>query len=411
MWYDKHSMEPILIGLSPNSEVDDIALARQLLADRSRWHDESPIIAAEQQLSAILNGTPAVLTTSGRQALYLLLKAYGIGSGDEVIIQAFTCIAVPAPILWAGATPVYADIRAENYNLDPVSVTAKITPRTKAIVIQHTFGIPGPLPELRQLASQHKILLIEDCAHALRTIGDAAIFSFGRDKALSSVFGGAVATRDQAVMQRVRQYLAPLPAAPDTWVTQQLRHPLIFYHAKRDYFVGLGKIYIWLAQRSRLVSKAVMPIEKNGGQPPFIGYRPSPALAILLEQQLRKLPRFTRHRRDVAEEYKRQLAGDTRFTLPTVSTVSEPNWLRFPVQVSNPQEIMQLAKRYQMLLGDWYNTPVGPADVNATVFKYQAGSCPVAEEVGRRVLNLPTYPTLTKEQVKRVIDVVKKYVR
>ena len=120
-----------------------------------------------------------------------------IGEGDEVLVQAFTCVAVPNSVLWAQATPVYADIDA-TLNIDPIDVEKKITNRTKAIIVQHTFGIPADMDALVALAKKHNILLIEDCAHSLGatykgkkvgTFGDAAFFSFGRDKVVSSVFG------------------------------------------------------------------------------------------------------------------------------------------------------------------------------------------------------------------------------
>jgi dTDP-4-amino-4,6-dideoxygalactose transaminase len=120
----------------------------------------------------------------GRIALYAILKALGIGSGDEVIIQAFTCVAVPCPVLATGARPVYADIDG-TLNLDPSSVEARLTPRTKAIVVQHTFGIPANMDRLLRTANECGIYLIEDCCHTVASsyrVRWSATLAMGRSR-------------------------------------------------------------------------------------------------------------------------------------------------------------------------------------------------------------------------------------
>ena len=103
----------------------------------------------------------------GRIAMCAILKALGIGRGDEVIIQAFTCVAVPCPVLATGAKPVFADIDPATFNLDPASVEARITPRTRAIVVQHTFGIPADMDSILRIARARGIYVIEDCCHTV----------------------------------------------------------------------------------------------------------------------------------------------------------------------------------------------------------------------------------------------------
>ena len=103
----------------------------------------------------------------GRVALYAILRALGVGAGDEVLIAGFTCVVVPNAVRFAGATPVYADIAPGSYNLDPASAERTITPRTRAMIVQHTLGLPAELDELLALAEQHNLVVIEDCAHTL----------------------------------------------------------------------------------------------------------------------------------------------------------------------------------------------------------------------------------------------------
>ncbi|MEX1112813.1 MAG: aminotransferase class I/II-fold pyridoxal phosphate-dependent enzyme [Candidatus Andersenbacteria bacterium] len=406
---------PIAISLSPNTESDDIRQAHRVLWHPQTWKDTTIFAEVSSALSAWFGGVSVALTSSGRQALYDLLKATGIGQGDEVIIQAFTCIAVPEPILWAQATPVYADVIPYTYNLDPASVSERITEKTKAIIVQHTFGIPGPIQELQAIAREHNLLLIEDCAHALGgtynnqplgTFGDAAILSFGRDKALSSVFGGAVISRNQQLIHTIHKYAQDRRYPPSRWIIQQLLHPILFHILVSLYFTGgMGKVGLVLAQRLGLLSKAVATEERSGRRPDHFSYRYSPALAHLLHLQVHKLKRYTQRRRDIAQRYIDELKETV--TLPSVPEGGSPNWLRMPIGVKDTKKLRRLALQQEMMLGDWYDAPLVPSGSSLSTFKYMSGSCPNAEEAAKHVINLPTYPLLTDKQVDHVIELVK----
>lgn len=369
--------------------------------------------AIEQRLAAIVGQPHVILTSSGRSAIYYLLRAAGIGQGDEVIIQAFTCLAVPAAVKWAGATPIYADIQPATLNLDPDAVACKITSRTKAIIIQHTFGLSAPLADIVRLARRHHLLIIEDCAHALGaafhgqpagSFSDAAVLSFGRDKVLSCVFGGAIAVRNSALAQRLRTAQAKLPPPPRWWVAQQLLHPLLLWYIVLPlYFLagGLGKIKLVIWQKLRLLSLAVSPKEKQGDTPAFLFWRFAPNLAPLLTHQLAKLPRATSRRREITARYAAKLkyfSGQD----PKKNLLATAPLLRYPLFVANNRTTLRAARHAKLLLGDWYTTPVAPS-VTQAVSGYTPGSCPNAEWTAEHIINLPTYPRLTDEQVERVI--------
>lgn len=406
---------PIAISLSPTIEADDRRLVwRTLLSPRRAGATIETCRDIERALTRQLAGRPAVLTNSGRGALLYALRALGIGDGDDVMIQAFTCLAVPAAVRWAGATPVYADIDPVTYNLDPASVRARITARTRALVIQHTFGIPAAVDELIAIAREHSLVVIEDLAHGLGgtyrgqplgTFGDVAILSFGRDKTLSCVFGGAIVARDAAVAAKVRATVLALPLPPRWWVLQQLFHPLFLSVVVPLYFMaGLGKFLLVAAQKLNLLSKAVSRVERQGQQPRFIGWQFSPHLAPLLQLQLTKLPRFTARRRALAARYAAALAVPPLLS----SLLSTGSWLRFPLSVRTPRATLLAARRAQILLGDWYDHPVTPADTaTEAVTGYTPGSCPQAEAAAQTVINLPTYPRLTDADVERVISFIK----
>lgn len=403
-------MLPITISLSPNTQRDDVQLAWRMMLSPWRWREPS-LAAVGQQLSEHINSLPVFLTSSGRSALYTLLRAAGIGSGDEVIIQAFTCLAVPAAVQWTGARPVYADILPNTFNLDPADVSRKISPHTKALVVQHTFGIPGPLAELQLLAKSNRLLLIEDCAHALGaayngkpagTLSDAAIFSFGRDKALSSVFGGAIGSRDEKLLTRARELQRDYQPPPLAWIAQQLFHPIAMRAILPAYFSAhLGPALLVSLQTLGLLSLAVEPDEKVGAMPAHARFQASPALARLLEHQLHKLERYIARRQAIAHRYAAALASRLRLAEPLPGT--SPSWLRFPLLVEDPAALLRRARQARMLLGNWYSSPIAPP-CNLADFHYQSGSCPQAEYAAAHIINLPTYPRLTDEQIDRVIS-------
>ena len=141
----------------------------------------------------------------GRVALYAILKALKVGAGDEVIAPGFTCVVVANAIRFAGAKPVFVDIESQGYNLDPERVEGAITPRTRAVIIQHTFGIPARIKEVQAICDQHGLDLIEDCAHVfgsnmngtpLGSIGKAAFYSSQWSKPYTTGLGGVATTSD-----------------------------------------------------------------------------------------------------------------------------------------------------------------------------------------------------------------------
>src|SRR5581483_6767724 len=156
----------IAISLSPNSQKDDVFLALTILVSPWRWFRGSAIKAIEDWFKRYFATQFAIAFDSGRSGEFAILSALNLHEGDEVIIQAFTCVAVPNSVLWTGAKAIYADID-ETGNLDPKDLEKKITKKTKAVIIQHTFGIAANMDAIQKVLKGKKIILIEDCAHAL----------------------------------------------------------------------------------------------------------------------------------------------------------------------------------------------------------------------------------------------------
>ena len=153
----------------------------------------------EKRVADLLGVKYAFTFSAGRMALYAILEALDIGDGDEVIIPGYTCVVVPAAIIYSGAKPVYVDISEKDYNIDVAKIEAKITDRTKAIIAQYTYGNPCNIGIIRQICHRHNLVLIEDCAHTLGTfdkdtmlgtMGDVAFFSTDHTKFISTSVGG-----------------------------------------------------------------------------------------------------------------------------------------------------------------------------------------------------------------------------
>ena len=403
------NLRPINIAISPNLEFDDFLLALKTLIFGA---NNKAVEKVTGWFEKRFPGYKAFTFNSGRSAQYALLKAAGVGPGDEVLVQAFTCVAVPNSVIWTGAKPVYADIKKNTYNMDPVNLVKKITPKTKAVIVQHTFGQPADLERIKKICQKNNLLLIEDCAHALGakykgklvgSLSDAAFFSFGRDKIISSVFGGVAITKDKSLAKRISLVSADTPQSSAFWVKQQLMHPIITWFILPCYNLGLGKLSLWLAQHLKLVSKAVYKKEHGAKRPKFFPAKLSRELAVLALNQLKKLDRFNNHRRQIASTYFKAFRNST-IKLPQNDPGSV--YLRFCVQVKSPYTIYKRAKKQGMLLGNWYGDVITPAK-DYSLVHYKLGTCPVAEKVSPKVLNLPTYPLLTLPQAKKLVDNIK----
>jgi perosamine synthetase len=125
------------------------------------------LVEFESAMAAYVGVPHAVGVSSGTAGLHLALLALGLGPGDEVIVPSFTFIAVANAVRYVGAHPVFADIDSETLNLDPVAVEAAVTPRTRALIVVHTFGRPADLPALLDIAGRHNLLVVEDACEAI----------------------------------------------------------------------------------------------------------------------------------------------------------------------------------------------------------------------------------------------------
>lgn len=405
--------KPISISLSPNVQKDDVKLAVKLNFQPWRWKKGKNIKEFEDQFKKYLGVKYAFSFNSGRSSFFAILKALNLPEGSDVLLQAFTCNAVPNPILWAGFNPVYIDC-ANNFNIDAEGLKEIIKDRyynpdgrqnysTRVLVVQHTFGLPANMDEIMAVAKEHNLIVIEDCAHALGahfhtpeyeskkvgTAGKAAFFSFSRDKVISCVYGGIAVTNDDTIAKNLEGLQKEFGMPSLYWIRQQLTHPILLHYIILPLykFFDLGKLFLIFSQFLHILSKAVSWKEKKGIKPQYFPRALPNALAILAYHQFNKLDTFNNHRQQLADLYYQALAN-SKFILPE----NEGIFLRFAVQHPKAHEIIYEAwHKENILLGDWYTIPIAPDDTSIKEMKYEMGSCPNAEKLAKETLNLPTH--------------------
>lgn len=355
------------------SEVEAAVL--ELLAS-GRYIGGPVVESFEEQFAQAVGVERCVACNSGTDALYLALRAVGVGPGDEVITTPFTFIATAETIALAGATPVFVDVEQESFNLDLSQVEAAITPKTKAIIPVHLFGRPVDMTRLMAIAQSHHLRVIEDCAQAagatwagspVGSWGDVGCFSFYPTKNLAACGdGGALTTQDGAIGDRVR---------------------LLRDHGRRS-----GYLYEVTGVNSRLDALQ----------------------AAILTIKLKYLAQWNQQRREVADRYHHLLASVPGIVLPQDLEGGESVWNQYTIRIKEQQgpdseyrDRVQLRLREQgVITSVYYPLPLHLQPVYEDL-GYQPQQLAIAEQLSQEVLSLPMFPELTPQQQERVVTGLK----
>lgn len=419
------NFKPISISLSPNVEKDDVLLALNLIIRPWLWKKGRGVNELEERLKRYLGVKHVVTFNSGRSSLFAILKALDLPSTTPVFLQAFTCNAAVNPFLWAGFKPIYVDCEEKTFNINPRVLEERIKKYKRKgekgiVMVQHTFGFPAPMDEIIKICEENDLILIEDCAHALGaewrskkvgTLSRASFFSFSRDKVISSIYGGAAATNDDEIGKRLRELQKQYGNPPSFWIFQQLLHPILLAFLILPLYncLDLGKLFLVLSQLLGLLSKAVHSKEKKGKKPFYFPHSLPNALAILALHQLQKLDKFFLHRKKIFEYFLENLA-ESSFSLPSIDSQTQPSYLRFPLRHSHAHQIIYEAwHKENILLGDWYTSPVAPHDTCLEKVLYKKGTCPLAEKLSQTTLNLPTHINISLKDAERIVKFLKKF--
>ncbi|MFE9747030.1 DegT/DnrJ/EryC1/StrS family aminotransferase [Saccharothrix saharensis] len=302
---------------------------------------------------------------NGTNALVLGLRALGVGRGDEVITVSNTAAPTVVAIDQVGATPVFVDVRAEDYLMDTGQVAAAITERTKCLLPVHLYGQCVDMAPLTALAAEHGLVVLEDCAQShgathhgriAGTMGDAAAFSFYPTKVLGAYGdGGAVVTDQDEVAASLRR--------------------LRYYGMEKQYYVTSTP-----GHNSRL----------------------DEVHAEILRRKLRRFDDYLAGRRRVAARYAERLAG-TDLVLPAITGGNDHVYYLYVVRHPRRDEIIERLRGYGIELNVSYRWPVHTMSGFAHL-GYRVGDLPVTERLANEIFSLPMYPSLPEDLQDKVID-------
>lgn len=320
----------------------------------------------EKEFAVYCQAEHCVGVGNGLDALHLILRAYEIGEGDEVIVPSNTYIATWLAASYAGAIPVPVEPDERTYNIDPTLIEAAITPRTKAIMVVHLYGQAADMDAINAIAKKHHLKVIEDVAQAhgalykgrrAGSLGDAAGFSFYPGKNLGAIGdGGAVTTNDATLAAKIR-------------VLGNYGSRVKYHNEIKGYNSRLDELQ-----------------------------------AAFLREKLKKLDGWNTQRQILAKHYLEQLQG-SQLVLPFVTEWAEPVWHLFVVR-SKAREPLQ-HHLTQAGIGTMIHYPVPPhlqpayADLG-----FEKGAFPIAERIHQEVLSLPMYPGMTSTQADSVIRAI-----
>ena len=346
----------------------------------------------------------------GRVALYAILKALEVKAGDEVILPGYTCVVVPNAIKLLGAKPIYIDNAPGTYHIDINKIPPAITPKTKAILIQHTYGIPGPINEALEMGARSGIPVIEDSAHSLGstvngqkigTFGIASFFSSQWSKPYTTGLGGIALTSDNLLAEKLSQIVAtmdipPFSARAKLWlqfqVFEKFYTPQIYWRAQ-SLLRLLSRFGLFVGSSSESELAGEKPLDHNWKMGNF--------QKVSGMKGLQKYIDFLKQRKEVTAYYDSELQKHG-WELPyrTGDTI----FLRYPVRVSNKEIILQKAKNERIEIGTWFETPLHPVSLSDhAIFDYQIGQCPLAEKDSEQIINLPLHEWINIKEASKII--------
>lgn len=328
------------------------------------------IEAFEEAISQYIGVRHAVAVSSGTAALHSIVKALGLGRGDEVLVPSFTFAASINVLLYEGVTPVFCDIEDVTYNLDPARLEQRITSRTKAVLAVDVFGHPAEWESISSVAAKYNLRVIDDSCEALGAeyagrkvgqFGDAAAFAFYPNKQITTGEGGVIVTDDPEIAR----------------IARSLRNQ------------GRGEMGSWL-EHDRL----------------GFNYRMDEMSAALGLSQLQRIETFLAKRQYVADLYSRCLSALPRVRTQFVRPQVRMSWFVYVITLDEDvdrEAVVEVLEERQIPVRGYFS-PVHLQNYITGREDCRIGELPVTESVARRTLALPFHTQLTKQEVDTVVE-------
>lgn len=354
-------------------DITDLEIEAVVAALKSSRLSLGPKMEEFEHLVAAHTRVPhALAVSSGTAGLHLCLSALGVGENHEVIVPSFTFIAAANVVRYVGATPVFVDIEPLTLNMDPQSIELAITPRTRAIMLVHTFGVPAAIDSILDIARRHNLLVIEDACEAIGaeykhqrvgSFGDAAVFAFYPNKQITTGEGGMVVTRDPELARKVKALRNQGRYDSDDW----LQHSILGYN-----------------------------------------YRLSEINCALGCAQMQRLHEILARREGVAQTYNFALGSSSHLTLPPVTLPDcRISWFVYVVRLAadygrSHRDELTLRLRENGIQCGRYFAPIHSQGAYATLEK--RSPLPTTEYQSDRTIALPFFSRMTREQVEIVSE-------
>lgn len=362
----------------------------------------------ENRFAELIGAGSSTSFASGRMAFYALLKTLGIGPGDEILLTGFTCAVMSNAVIRAGASPVFADIAGDTLGSSPEEIKKRITPRTKLIVAQHSFGIPCDIDRIGQVAKEHEIFLLEDCAISFDSSldgikvgnwGDAAIFSTDHSKPINTLIGGLLYTRNPGLHERVQQLRNTLPELSAEHQERLFKQVLFEKtYCVPDKYPRLSLISLFQAVMKRVSPRPAGSVFLDKD---FFGIGsdvssdyPYPAkmpafLAKLGIFELDRWPRERQNRKSLLERYVAQLeehglAGH----VPSIYRDPRRDIVPLRMAMGDFKPSRRLNRVFDSS-GTWFREPIVGCPGGPESHGYPHGACSTAESLGKTLVNLP----------------------
>lgn len=349
--------------------------------------------------------------SKARFGMELVFKVIaGTKGKGNILTQSFTCVIAINPILTAGLTPEYIDVSPEHLSIDTTKLP--LDTNARALVLQHSFGILGNASEARQFVDKHDdMLLIEDSAHSLglmardgtgEPLADVSIHSFGVEKMFNTKFGAAIWINpklDQSLRRTLRKAFIDLP-----YPTDQVTWRMKTYRVANRILSHLPAGFTSLAIKLNLFEVAVHPVElegKNHGKPT---QTPDWAMEKIISE-FQNYPKNIGNRSAIAEIYREEL-GDIMEIPSRLNETKAP--VRYPLFCKSGRQARKLFQHLTnqgYYVGKWYRPTLFPGVKNPQAYNYSKESCPIAEDLSARIINLPT--NVTPETAKEITNVIR----
>ena len=363
------------------TDDEDVNLISKIIRRGTEWAIGPEIIEFENKIKNYVGCDYCITLNSGTSALHATFLAYNLKNNDDIIVPSFSFISTVNSVLFVNANPVFADIEEETFGIDPNSIIEKITPQTRAIVPMDYGGLSCKIQEIKKIANEHNILVIEDAAEALGSsidggkvgsFSDSSIFSFCGNKVLTTGEGGAVVTNSKEVYEKVSLIRSH----------GRIDQSSYFNNNSESEYVQLG--YNW---------------------------RMSSITAALGISQLDKLDKIIKMRQENADYISSRLLKHSQIEIPNSLPGYKNIYQMYTIRLfdKKTRDRLQGFLSKKRIFSKVYFDPIHLKAFYQEKFNMKKGMLPITEKISEQVLTLPMYPNMTLEEKNYLVDSISEY--